>query len=188
VSVPDDLIDKWLSHLLGQSSPGDVLHHLLVAVADPADQNAFGMPDPDKLQLKMYAIAPTGGVDTDNFIAKQIIGATIEATNDRQLIHFAALGVEYHRVVMSDGGGDEVFENQVRRMQADRKLHEHPKAVEMTQLYAACRDGRRWTGRHYLTGDMAGTIIGPDLRVGALAPDERGLHPKVIRAAVRHGL
>lgn len=76
-------------------------------------------------------------------------------------------------------------ENRARLLHAERKLQEHPKAVEATELYAACRDGRRWIGRHILTGPMAGTVGGPLVGLGPLVDGEKRFpYQRLIRRAV----
>lgn len=179
--IPDDVIENYLSNLFGRSEPGQVIHHLLFATAEPADHTALGLPDPGKLKVAIYAIAPTGDVDADRFVSQTIMAAIAEAHRNKTAVHFAGLAMEAHAV---KDDGTEVTGNLARRLVADRKLQEHPGAVEVTRLYAACRDGRRWTGEHILTGPKAGTISGPRLRVGALAPQESGPQQRLVRAAV----
>lgn len=181
MSLPDDLVTRYLGQLFGHSTPGDGLHHLLTAMADPTEANAFGLPDPDKLAVFIYAIAPDGSAaEVESLIAKTVAMSVIEADQQGKVIHFAGLAVECHQVPAGVARKDVA-----RRLQDDGKLQEHPDAFEVTRLYAACRDGRRWTGQHFLTGPKADTIVGPTLRVGGLADDERGPHSRLVRAAVR---
>lgn len=183
--VDDDTITGYLGHLLGRSEPGAVLHTLMVATAEPGHRSALGLVESDKLHNSVYAIAPDDTVDADQFIAKVIMNAAIEAHTAGRVILFAGLAIEAHKALLPED--DEVSENRARRLQADRKLHEHPTAVEVTRLYAAASDGRRWVGEHYLTGPMAGTIIGPEVRVGSLANDEREPQHRLVRLLVRPG-
>lgn len=183
MNFPNEPINHYLEQLLCRSDAGDTLHHLLTATADPGDRNAFGQPDPDKLHVSLYAIDSVRPTETDEFISKVILRAVFDARRAKKVIHFAGIGIETHMVMLADN--DEVADNRARRLQADTKLQEHPDVVEVTQLYAACSDGRRWTGLRYLTGPNAGTVQGPVLRFGGLASDEGGLHPKLIRAAVK---
>ncbi|HCU49983.1 MAG TPA: hypothetical protein DGG94_09325 [Micromonosporaceae bacterium] len=179
--IPDEVIEGYLGMLFGNSEPGQLLHHLLVATAAPADHTALGFPQTDKLKVTIYAIAPTGDVDAGQFVAKTIRTAIVEARRGETVPYFAGLAMEVHTV---DDDGNEVTENLARRLGADRKLQDHPAAVEVTLLYAACRDGRRWVGEHLLTGDRAGTVVGPEMRVGAIGPQESGTHQRLVRAAV----
>lgn len=179
--ISDDKIEGYLDTLFGHSDPGDVMHHLLVASAEPADHNALGLPNPDKLAVTLYAIAPDNTVNADQFVSKTIAAAIAEAHDKQATIYFAALAMEVHAVAAD---GNEATENLARRLGADRKLQEHPAAVEVTRLYAACRDGRRWTGDHILTGPRAGTIDGPQVRVGVLRRREIGPQQRLIRLAV----
>lgn len=180
--ISDDVINGYLGTLLGNSDPGQVIHHLLIAAAEPADRTALGFPDPNKLGVSVYVIAPTGGVDAaDQLVAQAIRAAVVEARQNNRVIYFAGLAMEVYAV---EDDGTEVTENLARRLTADRKLEEHPAAVEVTRLYAACRDGRRWTGEHFLTGPKAGTVWGPKVCVGALTARESGLHQRLVREVV----
>lgn len=179
--LPDDVVDGYLSGLLGTSDPGDTMHHLLVSSGGTAAMNAFGQPIPGKLEVTIYAMAPDDSVDADGFVAKTIMAAVVDARQKNRTIYFAALAREVH-VVIADG--TELTENLARRLGADKKLHEHPSAVEVTQLYAVCRDGRRWAGEHYLTGPKAGTVDGPTLLQGSLRYDEHDVHRRLLRIAV----
>jgi hypothetical protein len=179
--IPDEVIERYLGTLFGNSEPGQTLHHLLFATADKADHTALGLPRADKLKVTMYAIAPTADVDAAQFVAQTIRKAIADVRQSQTLPYFVGLGMETHAVVTD---GNEVTENLARRLHADRQLQEHPAAVEVTLLYAACRDGRRWVGEHFLTGDEAGRVVGPQLCAGAVGPQESGIHKRLIRAAV----
>jgi hypothetical protein len=179
--IPDETITRYLSGLFGNSEPGARLHQMMFATAALDDLTALGLPDPAKLQLTIYAIAPTGEVDADAFVAQSIAAAIAEAHHQRIQPWFAGLAMER---VMVGFDGNEVSENLARRLRADRKLQDHPASTEATELYAACRDGRRWWGRHLLTGDRAGKITGPMLMGGPLRPREQGPHQALIRQAV----
>jgi hypothetical protein len=187
VTIADDMITDYLSSLLGTSSPGDTMHHLLVVAADPGrPRTPLGLVEPDALKATLYAIAQDDTVDAQQFIGKVIIGAAVDAHRAGLVIHFAGLALEAYTVWLPNDG-DEAAENLARRLSADHKLEEHPSAVEMTKLYAACSDGRRWLGSHALTGPPAGKIDGPELRVGGLAHDEREWYQRMIRTLVLKG-
>lgn len=179
--IPDDLLDGYLKGLLGESEPGDAMHRMFVVTADPAGYNALGLPEPGKLSLAVYALALDADSDADEFIGQAILAAMVEADNKGTVIHFAGLAKEIFGVPDS---GDEASENLARRLQADGKLHQHPDVAEVTRLYAASRDGRRWTGQRVVTGPDAGSVSEPRPRVGRLADQEIGLHQRLIRAAV----
>lgn len=70
------------------------------------------------------------------------------------------------------------------RLHRGDRLSEHPGAFEMTKVYAACSDGRRWNIDHVVSGPRAGTMEGMTARVGPYGPDERGRRPQLIRYAV----
>lgn len=177
--IPQDTIDGYLACLLGNSEPGAVLHHLLVATTAPGAETALGVPS---LSTTIYAIAPESSDAA--FIARAVMAAVAEAREKKAVIQFAGLASEVF-VVMPDG--NEVTENRARILGPERRLHEHPSAIEMTTLYAACRDGRRWIGHHFVTGPKAGTIFGPQALTGALYPDERARLRGLICAAVDIG-
>lgn len=180
--IPDATIEKYLGSLFGVSEPGQNFHHLLLARgAERGAIGALGLPDPDKLEVRWYAIAPTDEVDAELFVNQTIAVAAMEAQANEAVIYFAGLAMEVYAV---DDDGTEVTENLARRLKNDRKLQEHPGAVEVTRLYAACRDGRRWTGEHYLTGPQAGAISGPTVRTGRLTAEESGFDRRLIRHAV----
>lgn len=172
--IPDDVIIRYLDTLLGHSKPGQTIHHMLLAATEPGSRTALGLPDPDRLKTTMFAIAPAGPEGVDEFISRTILAGIAEMHQRQAVIHFAGLAMEGWVV---RGDGDEVTENRARRLHADRRLHEHAAAVEETRLYAASRDGRRWTGRHVLTGPQAGTVTGPTLHSSKLAEPEPGAPP-----------
>jgi hypothetical protein len=93
-----------------------------------------------------------------------VMAAAVDADKRDNVIFFAGLSQEMVGVAEPD--------DLVRDLRAQRRsLAEHPQAVEVTLMYAACRDGRRWQGRRYLTGERAGTTEQVDTLVGA--PDRR---------------
>lgn len=174
------MIHKHLGHLFGGSDPGDSMSHLTLVTAHRSDHTPLGFPVPDKLKSSWWALAPSGDVDANTFIARAIAMAVIDADQRDERVYLAALAVEAHTVV---DDGDEVTENLARRLHPERKLHEHPRAVEATLLYAACRDGRRWTGTHLLTGPKAGAVLGPVEHVGPLVAEESMWFARLIRKA-----
>lgn len=173
--IPQDVIDGYLSGVFGQSEPGAALHRLLVATA-PATSGPLGIPE---LAVTYYAIDASGDRDPEGFIAKTIMASVVEAFEKSAVVHFAGLTMEVDSV---DTGPSE--REQVDALLAEHRLRDHPAAIEVTRLYAACRDGRRWVGEHFLTGPRAGTVDGPHLRIGGLSPGEKGLHQNLIRRAV----
>lgn len=181
--IPDSLITSYLDLLLTGSEPGAMLHTLVVAAASKDARNALGFVD--KPDVAMYAIASdTSAKGTDDLVAKTIMAAAIDTRTKGLVIHFAGLALEVNMAPTLQS--DEVLENLARRMHADGVLKDHPSVVEATIVYAVSGDGRRWMGVHYLTGPKAGTINGPDLKVGGLDPVERStLHFQLVRRLVR---
>jgi hypothetical protein len=171
-----ETMDGWLGWLLSQAEPGQVLHHLVVI---RGARTPLGLPDPEKWEAHGYAVAPVGDRDPMDLIVKTVQRATRDAHPD--LISFMGLAVEGYGV---HDDGDEVTENLARRLRADGRLQDHPKQVEVTKLYAACRDGRRWSAERIVTGPRAGEVIGPAIRTAGLAGDEVSPEKRLIRAAV----
>lgn len=159
-------VSSQLRVLLGNSTPGDTLHHLLVTSI-----SAQGKPE-----TIVYAIAPDQSVDAGDYVANVIRAATVEADDKRRVIEFAGLSMEVHLAALSAPGA--------ATKRAQHRLHEHPQAFEATIMYAAARDGRRWVGHHYLTGPEAGPPNGPTELTGPIRDDERGLHRILVRSAV----
>jgi hypothetical protein len=178
--ISDALIIRYLNELLMTSKPGASIHHLLVASFDPSARNALGLVD--DVDVTMYAIAP----DSDKpevFIAKALRAAAVQQQRTaRRMPWFAGLAIEAFGLV--DRPGDEVAENRARRMAFDGKLSDHPDAVEITTVYAAARNGLRWTGRRYLTGPRAGETDDVTTLIGAISPEEQGQRQQLVRALV----
>lgn len=181
--LPDSITGAYLGTVFGRSEPGEAMHRLLVATAPPGSSTMFGLPD---LSAAFIMIAPVGGsaVEADQFVNQSVMAAIVDARRKGTVIHFAGLAMEMHGVAYD---GNEVTENRARVLLADGRLEEHAAAVEVTKLYAAARDGRRWTGVHTLTGARAGHITGPTVRTGSIDLDEEGMPWQLIRAAVGIG-
>lgn len=160
--ISEETITKHLDWLLGQSDPGDALHHLHVVTAPEKSTSPLGVVDDKDLAVAVYALAPDDSVNTEDFIAHALYKAAREAAKSDETIIFAGLSQE---VWLVESESREAME-EVRRLSPLGKLHEHPDAVEVTVIYAACRDGRRWRGRRYLTGPKAGQNFSADVLVG----------------------
>lgn len=157
---------KHLDFHLTQSDPGDTLHHLSLLRA-PADAiGPLGTLDEDQLQTHIWAIDASGpNTSVDAMIAQSTLGALADATREGDIVHFAVLSQETWVVKSIDL-------DQARQERAKyATLAEHPDSMEVTMIYAAARDGRRWRGRRYLTGPQAGQTENVDLLVG---PPRRG--------------
>jgi hypothetical protein len=179
--IPQDQIGTYLDALFGRSSPGQALHHALIAAAGPDDMTPLGAVDPDKLHTSFVTLAPVGAdINAETFVEQNLRRALTETRRAGRQAVFVGLAME---LVMVAADGNPVTEDLARLLTDDRRLHEHPAAHEITHLFAACRDGRRWTGEHYVTGPRAGTIIGPTEHVGP-TPFDRGRRERLILAAV----
>lgn len=184
--IPEDTIDRYIEVLLNNSGPGDTMHQLLIASVEPGgSRNAFGLPDPTKLAVSVHGILPTEDVDPEGFIAQTIRAAIAKQAKDKLRPIFAGLSIESYAVI--DRPADEVSENRARRMIADGQLEQHSEAVEVTMMYAACRDGRRWAAQHIHTGPRAGDVVGPTTRVGPIEYAERRPVRWLVRSAVGLG-
>lgn len=175
--IPEETIVDSLNWLLGQAKPGDALHHLLVVSA--GGPGPLGLPDPGKLETRGYSIAPVraGG---DQYVAKVIASAGVEHAAARRTVLFAALSRETWWV---QSKAEETRED-LRRLAAAGKLAEHPGACEVTRIYGACRDGRRWRGRRILTGPRAGVTEDVTLLVGRFDPQETDVVGGLVRRLV----
>lgn len=164
MTIPEDTIMSHLNTLLTSSSPGATMHHLHVVAAPVSAIGPLGLFDPKQLDTTIYAMAPDQCVDVEEFIANIIMTAAFEAHEKGNAVLFAGLAQE----IWSVDPIDELAEH-LGKM---RRLHEHPNVAEVTVAYGACRDGRRWRGRRFLTGPKAGTTEDVDLLVGRPQPHE----------------
>lgn len=166
---------KHLESLLSTSTAESSLHHLHI-VSGPV--GPLGMPDPEKLQVTIYAIAPDETVNAGRFICKTIAAAAVNSAQADHVIVFAGLSQEVWAVVDTDT--PELVQDLVRQ----GRLREHPDAIDVTMVYAACRDGRRWTGRRYLSGPRANTTDDVKLLVGPPDHTEASRPAKMVRSLV----
>jgi hypothetical protein len=188
--IPEDMIGKCLGMLSDQSEPGRTAHSLLTVAAPTGAVNLFGQPDPAALAINWATILAVGtsGQDAqaEDFIAKAIMAAGVQSLRDGTTIYFAGLVVEGWGI--PDRPADEAAAKHAQALLAELRLDEHPDAVETARLYAACRDGRRWTGERILTGPHAGRTTGPDIHVGRPGAAERGEHAALIRTLAGVGM
>lgn len=155
MNVPDEKIEGWLDHMLSQADPGDSTHTLVLAHAKPG---ALGVAELESTYA-VLAYVPTEQFPTiERFITVAISKLAHEARADGP-IYLAVLAVEGVRVNLTNAG--EEVENRARRMQGDGQLMDHELAEEVTFLYAACADGRRWHGKRWYRGARAGKKDGP---------------------------
>lgn len=161
VVIDEETIMSHLDILLSGSEPGATMHHLHVLAAPAGAVGPLGMPDQSQVHSTVYAIAadhPDSGGRAEDFIARVVGAAAVEAHREGRVVLFAALSQE----VWTVPGVDEL----AARLLREGRLFEHPRAAEMTVVYAVCRDGRRWTGKRLLTGPDAGKTADVELLVG----------------------
>lgn len=162
------MITNHLNVLMTGSAPGAMFHNLHVVAAPVDAVGPFGRPDEQALKGCVYAIdstGPGGSAGVERRILDVIVAAGLEHTGRRESVLFAALAKE---------GWASPNDARARELRRAGRLAEHPEMYEVTWVYAVCRDGRRWRGRHYLTGPRAGELVGPDILVGQPARDEAG--------------
>jgi hypothetical protein len=154
VSIPEEMIMQHLDLLLTSSQPGDEHHHLHL-VAAPADAvGPLGLVDESKLVVSVYVMVPPPDAgDAQDFLYRAIkeAGRTQDVAGAEVL--FAAMSQESWSVLSPT-------------------RDDHPDAAELTTVYAACRDGRRWRSARWLTGPRAGTGPPPQLLTGRASPHE----------------
>lgn len=170
--IEEDRIMRELDFLLTKSEPGATISHLHILAASIGP---LGLPDPTDLKGTYFAIVPDSP-DMEGFTGNVIVAASLEASKNHQAVLFAALSQEVWAVAEMDALAYELRDQ--------GKLETHPKAGEMTMVYAVCRDGRRWQARRWLTGPKAGQSEDVRLLVGKPPPNE-GFHcGRMLRAMV----
>lgn len=165
--IPEEMMTEHLTWLLESSEPGAALHHLHVLSA-PA--GPLGI-DYDKIKVLVAALAADDSEPVQQFIARAIIKIGLDVAEADEKVIFAGISQE---TWMIEGRGVKSL-MQARRLHAEGKsFGEHPDACEVTALYAASADGRRWRGQRWLTGPKAGTNENVTVLVGPARPAEEG--------------
>lgn len=175
--IPEEMIHQHLNHLATASEADSKMHHLHVLAAPAAALGPLGLPNPAQVEIAVYAIAADDTVDVDMFVARTVAAAGRDHVERGMLVLFAALAQQAWAVLPMD--------ELAHKLRAQGRLFEHPRVADMTVVYAACRDGRRWESKHWLSGPRAGTADEVNLLVGAPPPGEGGLRSaKMVRAIV----
>lgn len=153
--------------LFDDAEPGATLHHL--HVLSTPNRSPLGLPAPDGTpHTSIYAIDAGSPEPADDFIAKVIMHAYVEATGRGERIDFAAVNAQIWSVNTSDRAAGEL----ARQLQAQNRLSEHPDVAEAVFVYGAHRDGRRWSGVRWLTGSRADQPADIEPCTGALRSSE----------------
>lgn len=177
MSIPDEEITKHLNFLLNNSDPGDTLGGLHIVVAPIG---ADGQPDVDKRETHVYVLAcdENAEVKPSQLAVLTIANAALQYQEQKKLPLFACIKTE--------AWGVEPFDELAQQMRdTGRPYSEHPNAGEITVIYAATRDGRRWDGRRWISGPQAGTTDGPNQFTRPIAADEGlGIMAPAIRKLV----
>ncbi len=165
MSIPEEMISKHINGLLGNSNAGDSAHTLyIVAAPAGADVGPFGLVDDSKLEMTvaMLAYEKTPEMTMGQFMTGAFLRIRADHKSAGKTILFAGLALETWWAESDDPS-----------IMAHRgSIADHPDAAEVTMVYAACRDGRRWSARRYLTGPRAGESVDPTILVGRLNPRE----------------
>jgi hypothetical protein len=178
IILDDDAALSTIQAVFGHSEPGAEIHSLVLV---RKGLTALGVPE---LVTSMDAIAPAydNALDAERFIDASIRSAAADPTQPQPLL---AVFVMEAVSISEDVLADEVQENNARLLLAAGRLRQHSQAVELSRLYAAAADGRRWTGQHWLTGPQAGEIEGPtQWDRGTRGPLDGWIFGRVVRAAV----
>jgi hypothetical protein len=164
VTISEETIMKHLHWQLGQSDPGDTMHHLVVLQAPAGATGPLGTTDETQVEVFLYGIlaVPDEDITPEQLIAATIRNAGETARSAGTVVEFAALSQEAWTVRAPTA--------ELRAWEG--RLNEHPDMVEMTIVYGACRDGRRWRGRRHLTGPHAGVTEEAQLLIGPVHPGE----------------
>lgn len=185
--IPTNLIMKVLDAVYGTSQPGQEYHQVALLTADPAAVSPLGTIRDKDLRTHLCHIAPVGPIDVDQYVGQQLAALWIDVRQRGKEVMFVALVMEQVYVTAADVA-DRTADELARTLVAAGRLAEHPAASEVTRLYAACRDGRRWSGSHYLTGSRSGVRIGPDQCVSERpGPNEMGPNHELMRRMVGIG-
>lgn len=175
-------IDSLIGMYFGKSVPGACLHYLVIGVWAGA-RSPLGLP---RLTVTVGAIDDTPNGDDWRpgvFIGKSIIGMTVEAMQTGPVV-MAVLTREILAAKLPAGAPASARAELDRLADAGR-LQDSPFAEEVTVLYAAHADGRRWHGTHRLTGPSAGQVDGPTgLRVGERHSSDQDPFHQMLRKAV----
>ena len=163
MTIPEETITRVINQML-TSTPGDALHQICLVAAPRTAIGPLGLADPEQLQTTVYAIVVDDSVNPVEFITDTIGRAALACHDAGQVALFAALSQEVWMVKGMDELGT--------RLHRERRLHEHPNAQEVTMVYAACRDGRRWRAKRFLTGPEVEPTTDVRLLLGPPRPHE----------------
>lgn len=150
-----------LDYLLTQGEPGQNTHHMFVVAY--AGSGPLGLPAFKSTGCTIVSDSPA----VDKVTAQSIAALAVEHRGRGETIVFAGLALEQWTV----NSGDKAL---AQRLAARGRLQDHPDAVEVTVVYGACRDGRRWRGQRWLTGPKAGRSEDVELLVGEPTAAEDG--------------
>ncbi len=178
-ALDDESLLSHLNILLGTSQPGATMHHLHVTSQAPPTVGPLGRV-PGATASAVYAIDHAGPGDVPGFIEQVIRTARLDAARQGRRAVFAALGYEAWSLLP-----DTAVDDRVRELAAAQRLQDHPAAFELTMVYAAHTDGRRWTGQRWLTGPLAGTTEDAVMLIGPVSVGEGGPLGAAVRACVR---
>jgi hypothetical protein len=153
------MIMDQLNYLLGLDDPDSMLHHMHVVAAAAAGIGPLGLPLQGELGTSVYTMM-VDEPDVENWIIRTIARAELEHRRRGETPQFVALNQSMWWVET------EHFDPLARKLMHEGRLHEHPHVIDMSLVYGAARDGRRWRGRRRLSGERAGELDQVELLVG----------------------
>jgi hypothetical protein len=160
----DKVIDNCMMNF-GTSEPGAWISYLYVVTTE-ADKT-----DP---MICVGAIAPQSPNEDAGLMESFIKQQKEEARKKNRLVSYVMMILETTILTVDvRSSEDEKKIDDVGLLLQQHRLHEHKESCEVTLMYAACTDGRRWFGKHDLTGPTASQKLGPKLMTGPLASEEK---------------
>ncbi len=166
--VPEEKIKQALDYLVNSSNEGDVMQCMITVYSPMSGVGPLGIPDATKLETAVYALAPVAPVDALAWTQQQIRQAGFRHRLNGEQVLFAAISQEMYEVAAED------FDDEARRLRAAGRLQDHPRVTEVSLVYGACADGRRWRTHRHLTGPERGASPVELLEGGFRPNEERG--------------
>lgn len=168
MSIPEEMIISQLGLLLDQGDADSRMHHMHVVAAKPGALGPLGLPAEGALGTSVYAMFfdqdGPGGIE--KWITKTIARSRFEHERRGDTILFVALSQSMWMV------DEEHFDVLARKLMHEQRLYEHPHVADVTIVYGAARDGRRWRSRRWESGPKEGTTDQVELLVGRPDPGE----------------
>jgi hypothetical protein len=171
-----DNVINGIFRMFGDSKPGDSIHNLIVVAADRSG----------KFHTSVYAIVHTPDTTLGWLLSSTFNMAANSTAKDGHTTVFAMLSLEINTTKFPQGIDEASVAERERQLQmrAQHRLDEHEHSREVTMMYSAAADGRRWTGWYEITGPNAGSKTGPTELTGPVTKQEIGLQHRLVRRLV----